>query len=384
MNLSELKTKMLLLEKNSKYFTFITSLMLSLPMEISDKIPTACATSNKLLFNQDFLDSCSEKEAIGLLCHETLHVVFDHISRRENRDPKKHNLACDAVINDIILNELNLPLPAEPVTFDSLGISDTTLSSEEVYNLINKDCNTEMEIFDLDPNMDEGEGDSKDSSNGSDLNIKASLPKGSDLEQLITSSAIISDFDWSDAPNNELTRLIRNLTDPKVPWERELLGLLFDYENSEDETWDKFNQRFFTLPMLMPGEDEAESLTANCYIDISGSLTDDQVTTILSEIKGIKESLNNSKLDIITWNTSIVDEFNDVQEIESLKINGTGGTNIKCVFNHIKKHKPKLAICFTDGYFATVKYISKDTTLVWVINNGELDKSYKQKVIMME
>ena len=376
MNLSDVRSKMLLLENDSNYFGFITSLMLSLPMSESDKIPTACATDTELLFNPKFLASCTDNQAVGLMCHEVLHVVLEHIARREHRDPMTHNYACDAVINEIILSELGLELPCDPVTFSSLGVTDTTMSSEELYEVIKgkPKPSGSPEMYDLDPAQ---------GSKGSEVvEGLGGLPKGEELEQLITSSVVLNGFDWSEEDNNEITRKIRELVDPKVPWETALLGLMFDYVISEEATWDMFNPRYFTMPMLMPGfAEDKEKLVANCYVDISGSLSDELVTSILSEIKGIKTTFEDAEINVITWNTQIVSEFSNVVDVEKLKIVGIGGTNIKCVFNHIGKSKPKLAIIFTDGYFYQADYTHKATELVWVVQNGELQHEYPGKVI---
>ena len=380
MTVSEIRSKMLLLENDSNYFSFITSLMLSLPMKESRDVPTACATYDGLKFNPDFLDTMSEMEAVGLMCHEVLHVVLEHLDRREHRDPKKHNEACDAVINEIILEELKLPLPESPITFDELGVTDKTLSSEEVYELIKGKPTPDCEVFDLDPSLS---GIPTNGSGGEEADLISALPSGSELETLITQSAILSGFDWGDAPNSELTRLIRELTDPKIPWETELLSYLFDLTISAEESWDRFDDRFFTLPLLMPGMTEEPTLTANCYVDISGSLTDDQVASILSEIKGISTSLPSNKLNVITWNTQIVEEFDKVENVEELEIKGSGGTDIQCVFQHIKKTNPKLTIIFTDGYFQKADQ-PEGYEFIWVIQDGELHHPYKGKVIKLE
>ena len=376
MNLSNLKTKMLLMEHKNPHFSFITSVMLSLPIEFSKEIETACATKKEILFNPDFLNSCTVDEQVGLLCHETLHVVLDHISRSEGRDKLIWNYSADAVINEICIKELGLKLPKDPITFKTLGISDTSLSTEEVYNILKYKTNNEklslgLSIADLNHNHV-----SKDNT--------LELPKGEELESILTTSAVLSNFDWSEVNDSELARNMRDLIDPKINWRNQLIGYMFDCVINSEESFDTFNQRMFTLPALMPGQTEEETLSANCYIDISGSLSDENVTEILSEIKGIKDNLLNSKINVITWNTNICKEFTDVKNIKELEIVGKGGTNVACVFQHIEENKPKLAIIFTDGQFSYVPFKSKHTTLIWVINKDTLDKRYTQKIIEME
>jgi predicted metal-dependent peptidase len=63
-----------------------------------------------LLYNPEWVNSLSNEECIGVICHEISHLVFLHLIRRGSRQPTKWNIAADLVINGM-LNQNGFSLP---------------------------------------------------------------------------------------------------------------------------------------------------------------------------------------------------------------------------------------------------------------------------------
>ena len=75
---------------------------LALRLELVDATawcPTAATDFKHLYYNRDFIDRCSLDEVKFVIAHEVMHCVYDHFSRREQRDPRLYNCAGDYVIN---------------------------------------------------------------------------------------------------------------------------------------------------------------------------------------------------------------------------------------------------------------------------------------------
>ena len=53
-----------------------------------DWCPTAATDGKHLFYNTQFFNALSNKEIEFVIAHEILHCVFDHIIRREDRDPE--------------------------------------------------------------------------------------------------------------------------------------------------------------------------------------------------------------------------------------------------------------------------------------------------------
>lgn len=69
--------------------------MLNVSKEFNKRVPTAGVTiegiNYKLIVNPDFWDSLSDEHKQGLILHEALHIVFNHLMLRD--DFPNHQLA---------------------------------------------------------------------------------------------------------------------------------------------------------------------------------------------------------------------------------------------------------------------------------------------------
>jgi hypothetical protein len=95
-----------------------------------------------LFFNPDFSRALDTWELAGVLVHEGLHLVLQHQKRaaklRTAEDRWLFNVACDAVINDLILASFpDLKSPGQPVSRPGLvGRSTNQMSAEEVFRML--------------------------------------------------------------------------------------------------------------------------------------------------------------------------------------------------------------------------------------------------------
>ena len=82
---------------------FFGSEVMRLKLELDSSIPTAAVNSKRIRFNPDFVEGLTDPELMGVLAHEVLHRAFGHHWRRDSRDPKEWNVACDYAINPILV-----------------------------------------------------------------------------------------------------------------------------------------------------------------------------------------------------------------------------------------------------------------------------------------
>ena len=55
-----------------------------------DWCPTAATDGRHLYYNTQFFNALSEKQIEFVIAHEILHCAFDHLTRREDRQPTLH------------------------------------------------------------------------------------------------------------------------------------------------------------------------------------------------------------------------------------------------------------------------------------------------------
>lgn len=310
---------------------FFSSVSMNLEHKFSTDIPTAVTNGKSILYNPDFFMGLNAEERVGLICHEAAHVAFMHMFRRGDRDHKMWNYAADYVIN-ILLIDSGFKLPA-------CGLYDEKFrdwSSDQVYeylesNAIEIPMNYVCDLTEPTEGMPEHE-----------LEV---------LEQEITNIVIAASqrtqMGGGKVPA-EIARELDNLINPKLNW-KELLFRFVDSKIKEDSTWKRPNHKYlpeFYLPSKQ--SDKINNLTV--AIDTSGSINQELLTEMLSEIQYINEVLKPDNLTIIDCDYMIHNVYHvtNNDSILELKFSGGGGTRFGPVIDYCKDHETNLLLYFTD------------------------------------
>jgi predicted metal-dependent peptidase len=94
--------------------------------------PTAATDGRTFWYNSEFIGRLSLKECEFLFGHEVLHVVYDHLGRRGDRDPVLSNIAADYCVNgDLIDYNIGQKITTVPILYDR---KYKGMSFEEVYD----------------------------------------------------------------------------------------------------------------------------------------------------------------------------------------------------------------------------------------------------------
>ena len=83
---------------------FFGSLVLGLALKEDASTPAAWVDGRSLGYNPKFIDSLSHGQIVALLAHEVMHCAAGHPWRRDARDHKKFNAACDKAINSLLVD----------------------------------------------------------------------------------------------------------------------------------------------------------------------------------------------------------------------------------------------------------------------------------------
>ena len=197
--------------------------------EALDWCPTAATDGKHLFYSVPFFAKMSNKEVEFVIAHEILHCVYDHMTRREDRDPQIHNIAADYIVNNTLVRDGIGEKPRDIPIFQDFKYDGWT--SEAVYDDIYKKYDEE-ELKQLGKLLDEHidwDKDSKDNpiKNGA-KGKKGNKPFYSKEELSKIRDQIkenmISAAQAAGAGNvpKEVERMIKELTEPKMTW-RELL-----------------------------------------------------------------------------------------------------------------------------------------------------------------
>ncbi len=101
--------------------------------------PTMCTNGFNIVYHPDFVLKQSDAAIRFVLCHEVLHCVGDHMSRRGNRDPLLWNYAADYAINPILNEEVSSKIFDWPLQDDGsrMGLYEEKyagMRAEDIYD----------------------------------------------------------------------------------------------------------------------------------------------------------------------------------------------------------------------------------------------------------
>jgi predicted metal-dependent peptidase len=118
----------------------------------------------------------------------------------------------------------------------------------------------------------------------------------------------------------------------------------------------KQSRRSWHSDAILPGMNYADSIDIAVGLDASGSINDDMLRDMLSEVKGCMTQYDDFTITLFSFDTKVYGHkvFNpwNIDEIDTYEIEGGGGTEFDVCFDFMKENdiNPKKFIMFTDGY----------------------------------
>jgi predicted metal-dependent peptidase len=339
---------------------FFGNMATRLRIEPADEwLPTAATDGRHLYFNTQFFNAMDNKEIEFVIAHEILHCVYEHMLRREDRDPKLYNIAADYVVNNLLVRDR---IGAKPKIVDCFqDFKYDKWTSEEVYEELFKNAK-KIDISQLGELLDEHiDWDSEDGDKDGDKDGKGGRPRLSkeDLRQIRDEikEAMIQAAQSAGAGNTpgEIQRMIKELTEPKMNW-RQLLRQQIQSTIRNDYSFARPSRKGWHTGAILPGMNFDQTIDICVSIDMSGSISNEQGSDFLGEIKGIMDEFKDYNIKVWCFDTKVYNEddfsADNGKDIGEYQVVGGGGTDFDCNWGYMKKHdiQPKKFIMFTDGY----------------------------------
>lgn len=373
---------------------FDTILLQEFNFRFTEYYPTAALQYNKksdtfeIHINPKYFTTLTLNHRIGLLQHEIMHFTNRHFFRADmeklsEEDRKLWNFAGDIAINQYIPDKPETWLSPEQfkmkdpngklVPFPKFKIM------EEYYKLLseNKEENDKML---------NGSG-TADTHLWEDLSEEEQQRMLQQAQGMLKRTIEKSQYGHGIAPGH--------LQDCLMEIEKRLITI--DYKailkravkktltvSDREGTWNRPNKRFGNVAK---GTTVGKLPSLGIYIDSSGSICYDELNTFMQFLNNLIK-VGSKKCTLGLWHTELyhTEKYRFNQKI-SKDVFQSGGTDVGCVFRHIKKSNPNLAVILTDGYYACDESDPKTNEIVWVISpNGTIDhpKKYLGKTIKME
>lgn len=393
---------------------FYGLLLMHMIYSIDEGCETAYTDGERIAFSPTFLEELSDKELDFVMMHEILHVVLRHCLRGEDKDNERYNIAADIVINSTIMHEnddkassITLSKYGESMHIAPDGKEGYLYTAEEVYEMLHNKQKS----------SDSGNEKSKKAGNGGSGSINGRAGKvqqsrknmdkpvakrwddhsqwGKFEEDSKLRDVWVKNFaecceaiNVRDKSNNRGTlpmfaqRMLEKLKEPQTDWRT----ILNDFIQEEicDYSFSPPDRRFQDSPFFLPdfnemGKNDNVS-DILFFIDTSGSISDNDMTTAYSEIKGAIDQYDGKLQGWLGFFDAAIIEpkpFSSFEEFIVIKPAGGGGTDFQIIFEYVDQHmkgkEPNCIIILTDGYAPFPKEeLANDIAVLWLINNQDV------------
>jgi predicted metal-dependent peptidase len=334
-------------------------------IDASDWCNTLATDGRNFYYNNGFVHKLTPKEAEFGFAHEVLHNVFDHMGRRDHRDPQLSNIAADYAANQILKDESIGVVP----NFIKIFQDDKYrgLSYEEIYAIIEEKA-IKIDISSLGELLDDhldGDDDGNGGGGGEDGEDVDGSGKGrprltaeekrqirEEMKEAVLAAAQSAGAGRVPAG---IRRMISDFTEPKMDW-RQILRMNIQSIFKSNFSFARPNRKSQHCGAILPGMMNEETIDVSVAIDMSGSISDVMAQDFISEVKGIMDEYKDFRLDLWCFDTQVYNYArftpDAADDILSYEVKGGGGTDFDANYEFMKNEDivPKKFIMFTDGY----------------------------------
>jgi predicted metal-dependent peptidase len=327
-------------------------------VDASDWCSTLATDGRRFYYNTGFVNKLTPKECEFGFAHEILHNVFDHMGRRDHRDPMLSNIAADYAVNQILLDERIGEVP----TFIQIYQDNKYrgMSYEQIYDNIYQNAE-KINIGSLgellDDHLDgqgEGEGNGEEKGSGGRPRMSEEERKmiRDEIKEAMVAAAQSAGAGKVPAG---VARMISDFTEPKMDW-RQLLRQQIQSIVKSNFSFTRPNRKSQMSGAILPGMINQDTIDVCVAIDMSGSISNKQSQDFISEVKGIMDEYEDFSLKLWCFDTEVYNyvEFTSdtASDILSYEVKGGGGTDFDANWRFMKDEgiEPKKFLMFTDGY----------------------------------
>lgn len=361
---------------------FLGSLVMHLPLIAADQkwCATTATDARYFYYNADYIAGLTLEQTQFVLAHEAMHCALSHFARREHRDKRRWDVACDYAVN-MILDAENLRAPANALT----DAKYRGLTAEEIFPILHQDSEEQPMDQHLFDNDSQGAGGPSDSSvppqeaqppsearnpgpgdtpaqaeaggEGGEQAHEAVPPQAPrDLQELDEQwrgrlAAAAQSARQAGKLSAAMLRMVDELIAPQLSW-RAVLAQYLVQAARDDYSFQRPSRRASDsiLPRLY-----SHGIYLVVAIDTSGSIQAEELREFLSEIDAIKGQVR-AEVDLLAcddhiataapWHFSAWEPMPLPPELE-----GSGGTDFRPVFDWVERRQvnPDALLYFTDA-----------------------------------
>lgn len=342
-------------------YPFFGNIAFHLKMDKRKNFGKICTDGKLLIYDSDLFDSFNDDEKTGVFAHEIWHIAAMHHIRGMNKINILWNIAADYETN-YVLKDAGFVLPVGALKDEKYK----GLLAEKIYDILYEKYKKYEEKFG-DMQCKWGMVEPLDSNKISESDMKKIVQEN---KMIIANAYHIAKMQGKLPAGIE--RFVDDFLEPKIDY-RVILRDLIEQTARNDYNWLRFNRKYISNGICLPGLVSNELPKIAMVIDTSGSIDNEQLKTALSETKSILDNFDISELHVLYVDAEVssheiyskFDEFNP-------QPSGGGGTDFRKAFEYIDENIDDVAcaLYFTDLY-GTFPDTPPDYKVIWMhlVNN---------------
>lgn len=332
---------------------------------------TAATDGRKFYYNSRFINALDQQELVFLVAHEVLHVVYDHIGRREERDPRLSNVAADFAVNgDLVKHNIGRMITTVECLYDEKYVG---WAYERIYEDLLENAD-EMDIEDyvsrlLDEHM-----------RNENLSEEERQRIRDEIREAVLSAAR-AETNPGNLPQG-VRQMIQHITDPKISWQ-ELLPQTLQSAFRSDYTWMRPSRRGWHGDAILPGTDREKDVDIVLFADASGSCTE-MLPDFLGMVRGVMEQFKSFRVHLMTFDTEIYNPQvftpENISDITDYEVMGGGGTLFQPIWDYLKDNdiQPEKLVILTDMGACDSSWKSEENyaDTLWIVHSTQIEPPF--------
>ena len=318
----------------------------------------------RLHINPEKFDDWTLEEQLAVLKHEMLHILNNHVLRKEDRDHQAFNYATDCAINQLI-NQKHLPQGCiVPATFPSKKKVPNNLSSEQYYELIDKD-----QLPPENPQAGNGSGGGHgkwDESQG-DEELAKDITKN-----MIEKSVAQTQKSRGDIPSEISHYLDLFSRKAELDWKKVLRGITGNKKVNTRKTIMRRDRRNPTYEHIK-GRTKDRMFDLLLVSDVSGSVSDDALYKLWGEVRHICD-VTKTPCKLIQVDSRPFPPIELKKTTKTMPRQACGGTYLSPAIQTAKDHNLKFnaIVVTTDGELCdsdVAEFEKLNLPVIWLIES---------------
>ena len=308
---------------------------------------------------------------LGILKHEMLHILYNHMRRKGDRDNSAFNIATDCAINQLIERQ---HLPSQCIFPDNFpsetGKVPYNLTAEQYYELVNKQYND-------DPNgSGSGSGQPIDD-HGKWGESQGDGDLSEDIAKGMADRAVSQTQKSRGNVPQELSEWLSLLSRKReITWQQLLRHITGNKRVGIKKTILRPDRRLPNSEWIK-GRTKDRKFNVLIISDVSGSVSDTGLLSLWSEVRNICE-LTQSSIDLIQVDTQPSKPEKLTKNTKTIQRKACGGTYLTPAIKTARDHKLdfQCIVATTDGYLDeedVSNFEALNLPVIWLIEaNGRI------------